>query len=307
MRNGSALVDKELASVLQRPAFKKVYFRAGVLCAVVFAGGIAFSISLAVSTGKLIRIDTPIFGVAVVFSVLFLLSLVYLVVVAALERRSCRLVSAEGRVASSTLVKEGHMHLRVTRQGNRGGYGPVQEALVYISVLSLLVALGALGTMVGQATSAADSSLALHSMIVGGSPVGIVFLVAVGVFLVGFLGLFIARVFEEEGVSNVRVFVFPECALRPKGVVDVFSDGAEGDVAAKSAGSRDAGTDSAAGGTEVKSCEVAAPSCVSDMLLSAAYINSMLKESKHSNRNTTIECIVSTESLGKCSSVLCSA
>lgn len=315
MRNGNALVDKELAAVLQRPAFRKAYFRAGVLCAIVFAGGVAFSISFAVSTGKLICIDTPILGIAVVFSLLLLLSLVYMVVVAALERRSYRLVCAEGRVASSTLVKEGHMHLRVTRQGNRGGYGTVQVALVYVSVLSFLVALGSLGAMVGHVTSITDSSLTVNSMIVGGAPVGIVFLVSASIFLAGFLGLFVARVFEEEGVSNVRVFVFPECALHPKRVVpDVPAGAAENDT---SVGLARYGGDVAGDGVNPQSCraEIAARnceatasrSCVSDMLLSAAYINSMLEENKHSNRSTTIECIVSTESLGACTPALGSA
>lgn len=309
MKNGSALVDKELAAVLQRSAFKKAYFRAGVLCAVLLAGTVAFSIALAVSTGKLICIDTPIFGVAVVSLVLFLLSLVYLVVVAALERRSYGLVSAEGRVASSTLVKEGHMHLRVTRQGNRGGYGPFQVKLVYLSTLALLVALGSLGTIVGQVSTTAESSLTVGSVIVGGSPVGIIFLASAGVFLVGFLGLFIARMFTEEGISNVRVFVFPECAVRPRRANDAPTGGVVDDAASNVAeGNKSAVTD-VSGSVQANRIwddgfrgdeSISTGVCVADMLLSASYVSSMIEENKHSSRSTVVECIVSTEALNAC-------
>ena len=219
--SGDVVLDKELESVLCRSSLSKAYYRSGVLVAVICSAASLFSISYAVSSGAVISLHTPAFVVAVASLVLFLLSLVYIAVVCALEKRNRKSRSAEGSMSIKSVVSNIKLNLIASRssRGN-GGFSTFQTVLVYGSIVSLLAASASFGVMLGSRVAigptlsvTAGGKGATFVVTTASSPLAILMWVSAIVFVVSVVMLFIARIFTEESRGNVRILVFPDCKV----------------------------------------------------------------------------------------------
>ncbi|MDD9361686.1 MAG: hypothetical protein PV344_02015, partial [Anaplasma sp.] len=152
-----------------------------------------YSLSYAVATGLVISLHTTMFAVAMVAAVMFLLSVLYSAVVAALERNSGGIRIADGEVSRNSSPSKVNFYLNVIKRWGNNGYSAYQTTLVYLMVSSLWVASGFLGAIIGQGGG-------LRQLLTVPAPLVMVavFQAALVIFLASTVLLFLARLFAEE-------------------------------------------------------------------------------------------------------------
>ncbi|MDB1135328.1 hypothetical protein [Candidatus Anaplasma sp. TIGMIC] len=300
MAEDAVLIDKKLEKVLRKTAFSKKYYRAGVLCAVACTAVTLFTISYAISSGAMISPRTPVFAASLIATGMVLLCLVYMAIVAALEKRSRRFCSAEGTISSNTLVTGTRLNLRVTRLGGQKGYSAFQLCLVHFVVASMFLFAVTLGMLMGKGVSLQQLlSVSPGAVIPGVALAATILKIAAVSLLVSTAFLFIARLFVEEGVSNVRVFVFPDCHV-PLRINDEQSEDTVGDGTFRGLTAYESGRPAADDVTTTRMVNDAATAgYISCMLGSAEYVTSLLSEGKQRDDHTSVvECVVSAKSTG---------
>ncbi|WP_249549097.1 hypothetical protein [Anaplasma phagocytophilum] len=221
MAADSVVIDKNLKSSISKRAFSKSYYRAGILCAALCGAVAVYSLSYAVATGLVISLHTTMFAVAMVAAVMFLLSVLYSAVVAALERNSGGIRIADGEVSRNSSPSKVNFYLNVIKRWGNNGYSAYQTTLVYLMVSSLWVASGFLGAIIGQGGG-------LQQLLTVPAPLVMVavFQAALVIFLASTVLLFLARLFAEERKVENRIFIFPDCKLpfrlQPEQFVEVL-------------------------------------------------------------------------------------
>ncbi|KJV64113.1 hypothetical protein APHMUC_0950 [Anaplasma phagocytophilum str. ApMUC09] len=204
----SIVIDNDLKSSINKRAFSKSYYRAGILCAALCGAVAIFSLSYAVATGLVISLHTTMFAVAMAASVMFLLSVLYSAVVAALEHNSAKIRIADGTVSRNSSPSKVNFYLNVIKRWGSSGYTSYQTTLVYLMISSLWVASGFLGAIIGQGGTIGQ----LLTIPATGVMVA-VFQASLIIFLASSALLFLARLFAEEYKVENRVFIFPDCKL----------------------------------------------------------------------------------------------
>lgn len=298
MKNGENVVlDKELESVLCRSSFSRSYYRSGVLFAVVCSAVSIFSISHALSSGALISLHTPMFVVAVASLVLFLLSLVYIAVVCALEKRNRKSRTAEGKMSINSMVSSLKLNLKAYRSSkSEGGFSTFQVILVYGSIISLLVASASAGAIIGGGMVAKSSVVfpagkgSTLVLTTASSTLAILMWISIVVFSVSVVMLFIARIFTEESKNSVRILVFPDCNV----YCSKEGEGARSVNAIEASGL----CEREQSASDVKE-NASFLGYVFSMLEGARRVYSVLGDVDHGYDNTmVVECVLSSESVG---------
>ena len=299
--SGDVVLDKELESVLCRSSFSKAYYRSGVLVAVICSAVSLFTISYAMSSGAVISLHTPMFVAAVASLVLFFLSLVYIAVVCALEKRNRRSRSAEGSMSINSVVSNIKLNLIASRSSKGdGGFSTFQTILAYGSIVSLLAAAASSGVMLGNgiavgstlSITAAEGKGTTLVVATAPSPLATFMWISVIVFSVSVIMLFVARVFTEESKGNVRILVFPDCKVdrRQVGASDVR----------ETSGNDSCVSEVQEGILSSESVQKEASSLghIFSMLEGARKIHSILGDcDQRYNQTTVVECVLSAESV----------
>ncbi|MGN7678868.1 MAG: hypothetical protein ACTJLL_03905 [Anaplasma sp.] len=197
-------MDSDVKNIIRRKPLSHAYFRAGALVAVLSVAASAFTFSYAISAGLPFSWHAPVFIGAVSSTALFLLSMAFMVIMAALQRRSARMQCASSIVQVSSWPADKEYKVEVCRYGTRPGYSAFQVTLACVIAVSLIVSALVLGIMLGRAADPLSWITRVSHM---HDTESIAFAIAFSMFLGTCAILFVARLLSTEHSTDVHTYV----------------------------------------------------------------------------------------------------
>ncbi|MGN7661502.1 MAG: hypothetical protein ACTJLK_02650 [Anaplasma sp.] len=197
-------MGSDVKSIIRHRPLSNAYFRAGALVAVLSIAASAFTFSYAISAGLSFSWHAPVFIGAVSSTALFLLSVAFMAIMAALQRRSAKRQYASSTVQVPSQHENKEYKIEVCRYGMRPGYSTFQVTLACIITVLFIVSALAFGMMLGRAS---DPLSWIVRILHVRDAESVAFVTAFSIFLGACTMLFVTRLLSTEHSTDVHTYV----------------------------------------------------------------------------------------------------